>query len=564
MRARRTIDLFTRSDARPSARRGQVLETRGHEAARGAGNRSPRPTDPQPQVARRDEVLGPAGGASRAPATELWVGVHLAGAAAQCAPQGLQRLALRALRFTPRVSLAPPDGLLLEVRASLHLFGGVEGLRRALRRECADLAIAGSLAFAPTPLAALAAARCECALVLQDAARLIGSLAPLPLRVLRWPQEALDRLASIGVHTIGQVLRLPRAGFAQRFGAVRLADLDRLTGRAPDPRERFEAPVRFRRRRELPCESASHGQLTAALAPLIEALGRFLEARQCGVLAIECRLWHRHAEPTRCVLRLAAPLADAARLAELLGERLRMLALPEPAHTCELRAGEPVPRALCSSGLWQSGEHGGLPEARGSAFIERLRARLGPEAVQGLAVVSDHRPEAAGRVTEPGACWGSATARSREKPFQPARPDRSFTACGEPPGAGPRFPASPATSRQQVSEAQPIPLGRSPPRDLPLRDRSFAPSRIASGDFAAARPLWLLPVPRPLRQRGGVPRYRGALRLESEPERIETGWWDGRDIERDYYEAVDVHGRRLWLFRERAAPHRWFLQGVFA
>ncbi len=494
MRARRTIDLFARRDECPSARLEQSLPTRGHERASGPGERSPRPAAPQPQVARGN-ATPPAGRAARAAATELWLGLHLAGAAGRCAPQGLQRLAIRALRFTPRVSLVPPDGLLLEVHASLRLFGGVEGLQRALRRECADLAIAGSLAFAPTPLAALAAARGECAVVLQDAARLIGSLAPLPLRVLRWPQEVLDRLAAIGVRTIGQVLRLPRAGFAQRFGANRLADLDRLTGRAPDPRERFEAPVRFRCRRELPCESGSHGQLLAALAPLIEALGRFLEARQCGVLALECRLWHRRAEPTRCVLRLADPLADAVRLTELLGERLRMLTLPEPAHACELRAGEPVPRALCSSGLWQSGEHGGLPEARGSAFIERLRARLGPEAVQGLAVVPDHRPEAAWRVTEPGAC---------------------------------------------------------------------APSAIASGEFAAARPVWLLPVPRPLRQRGGLPRYRGALRLGSEPERIETGWWDGRDIERDYYEAVDVYGRRLWLFRERAAPHRWFLQGVFA
>lgn len=442
--------------------------------------------------------------------------------------QGLQRLAMRALRFTPRVSLVPPDGLLLEVRASLHLFGGVEGLQRALRRECADLALAASVAFAPTPLAALAAARGECALVLQDTARLIGSLAPLPLRVLRWPQEVLERLASIGVRTIGQVLRLPRAGFAQRFGAARLADLDRLTGRAPDPRQRFEAPVRFRRRRELPCESASHAQLTAALAPLIEALGGFLEARQCGVLAIECRLWHRHAEPTCCVLSLAAPLADAARLAELLGERLRMLTLPEPVHTCELRAGETVPRVLCSCGLWQSGEHGGLPETHGSAFIERLRARLGPAAVQGLAVVPDHRPEAAWRVTEPGACGDTATARSGGKP------------------------------------PEPIPLGCPPLRDSLLGGGRCTPSGIAAGDLTAARPLWLLPVPRPLRQRGGLPRYRGALRLVSEPERIETGWWDGRDIERDYYAAVDVHGRRLWLFRERSAPHRWFLQGVFA
>jgi protein ImuB len=53
------------------------------------------------------------------------------------------------------------------------------------------------------------------------------------------------------------------------------------------------------------------------------------------------------------------------------------------------------------------------------------------------------------------------------------------------------------------------------------------------------------------------------LRLLGEPERIETGWWDGGDIARDYYTAIDLHGVRLWIFRERAAPHRWFLHGVF-
>jgi protein ImuB len=53
------------------------------------------------------------------------------------------------------------------------------------------------------------------------------------------------------------------------------------------------------------------------------------------------------------------------------------------------------------------------------------------------------------------------------------------------------------------------------------------------------------------------------LRLLGEPERIETGWWDGADIARDYYTAIDLHGVRLWIFRERASPHRWFLHGVF-
>ncbi len=49
----------------------------------------------------------------------------------------------------------------------------------------------------------------------------------------------------------------------------------------------------------------------------------------------------------------------------------------------------------------------------------------------------------------------------------------------------------------------------------------------------------------------------------SEPERIESGWWDGGDIARDYYTACDAHGVRLWVFRERRAPHGWFLHGIF-
>ncbi len=80
---------------------------------------------------------------------------------------------------------------------------------------------------------------------------------------------------------------------------------------------------------------------------------------------------------------------------------------------------------------------------------------------------------------------------------------------------------------------------------------------------AFSRPAWLLPAPKLLSERAGLPRRRGPLRLVGEAERIETGWWDGGDIARDYYTAVDIHGVRLWVFRERNAPHRWYLHGVF-
>jgi protein ImuB len=440
---------------------------------------------------------------ARAAPAELWLAVHLSASPSPPSQQDFERLAVRAQRLTPRVSPDPPDGLLLEVKGSLHLFGGVEGLSREMAGECSRLRLPGTLAVAPTPLAALALARAGrkvgvsgSLLVVTDPAQLVGKLSPLPLALLRWPQDTLGRLARIGVRTIGEALRLPRAGFARRFGTAQLQALDRLVGRASDLRDGFEVRARFRRRRELLYELESHAALLAVVTPLLQELGEFLEARQCGVLALECRLQHRNVPPSRCVLRLAAPLADPKQMAALLEEKLSALVLPEPVRACELRSGALVARVLASAGLWRGGEHGGGVGAQAPDLIERLRVRLGDGAVYGLRVVDDHRAEAGWKIREP--VIGTST----------------------------------------VSEVD----------DRESVDR---------------RPLWLLSVPRLLRERDGLPRRRGALRLLGEAERIETGWWDGGEIARDYYTAVDVRGARLWVFREREPPHRWFLHGVF-
>ncbi|HEX8782527.1 MAG TPA: DNA polymerase Y family protein, partial [Steroidobacteraceae bacterium] len=341
---------------------------------------------------------------------ELWAGVHLS----EFDPaQGLEPLATRAQRFTPRVSLAPPDGLLLEVAGSLHLFAGVTGLRRELMAECLSLRVRPVLAFAPTPLAALTAARAGQTLVITDLAQLVGQLAPLPLDALRWPEETRARLARTGVRTIGAVLRLPRAGFARRFGMTQLAQLDALTGRSRDLRAAFQAPVRFRRRRELDCELSDQGRLLTELVPLIAALGAFLTARQCGVMELECRLVHRQAPPTRCVLTLAAPCADEQQLAALFGEHLNALRLPAPVRACELRADQLMPQLPRGRCLWQPGEHGGEAGEPSDGLIDRLRARLGSEAVYGLSLRQEHRPEGAWIVTCPPPVRALRSARER-------------------------------------------------------------------------------------------------------------------------------------------------------
>ncbi len=77
------------------------------------------------------------------------------------------------------------------------------------------------------------------------------------------------------------------------------------------------------------------------------------------------------------------------------------------------------------------------------------------------------------------------------------------------------------------------------------------------------RPSWLLPHPQPLDEAHGNPLWNGPLRLEAGPERIESGWWDGYDVCRDYYVARSAGGSRAWVFRERRPPYRWYLHGFF-
>jgi protein ImuB len=451
---------------------------------------------PQLPLARRaaPHLAGPApAAAADERASELWAGLHLPGLNDE--PK-LRALAAAMQDFTPRVSLEPPDGLLLEVRGSLPLFQGVPGLRARLLEACRGRAQPAVLSFAPTPLAALAAARGGKCLTVLKRGELTGQLAALPLAVLRWPPKVVERLQRTGVRTVGAALRLPRAGFARRFGAAQLASLDALTGRSPGVRRLFRPRERFRRRRELTCELSNHEWLLHALAPLLEELEHFLRARQCGVMQLECRLVHRQAPPTRCMLHLAAPAAHAAQLATLLRERLDTVQLPEPVRALELRALTLLPRAVPVPGLWQPGEHGGHAGSEAHELIERLRARLGEGALHGLTALEGHRPEHAWAVSAP-------------PPLVPG-------------GAAATLPV-PATPR----------------------------------------PLWLLGQPQPLAVRAGLPQRRGPLKLVGEPERIESGWWDGGEITRDYYTAVDPCGVRLWVFRERSFPHGWFLHGIF-
>lgn len=401
----------------------------------------------------------------------------------------LHRVASIAGSFTSRVSLELPDALLLEVRGSFQLFGGAQSLCLQLLESCRRAGVELRWSLAPTPLAALALARAGCEAIVLARDRLAGVLAPLPLKVLGWSELAVARLDAVGVRTLGAALRLPRAGFAQRFGQQALLALDRLTGAAPEPRRMFVTRERFRAQCEPGFELCAQSMVLQYLEPLLADLEEFLRTRQAGIDLLMLRLQHHNRLPTRVDLRLASAELLAKQFRELLALRLSQLELPAPVRRIELRSGPLQALVTCSESIWRPGEHGGAAGRESPALIERLRARLGSAAVYGLCLVPEHRPENAWGVAEPVVGLASA----------------------------------PRSTSSEMSR----------------------------------RPLWLLHEPEAL------PSALQGLKIVDGPERIETGWWDGREIARDYYIARDEAGAEIWVYRERMPPHAWYLHGIF-
>jgi protein ImuB len=319
----------------------------------------------------------------------------------------------------------------------------------------------------------------------------------LPLGCLEWPQAVTQTLVALGTRTIADLARLPRDGFARRFGPTLLDELDEGFGRRPQPRRRAIMPERFDESMELPAESASARLIEIALERLLEQLEAFLRARAAGIRGLMVEFRHLGVPATRLRLGLARPGGDGRHLLVLLRERLSRMPLPAPVLSLRMRSSAITPLELRPAALVVETDRDVDPEAA-VRLLERLRARLGGDAVFSVCLVPEHRPERAWRVAEPALTRGEASAGRR------------------------------------------------------------------AGAPLVPRPLWMLVDPQRLPDHAGVPLHDGMpLDLASGPERIETGWWDGLDVRRDYYIAATRHGVRLWVYRERARDGGWWLHGVF-
>ena len=276
--------------------------------------------------------------------------------------------------------------MLLEVEGSLRYFGGRESLLGKLRRGLDELGLEARLAHAATARAALWLARGACSRL--DEVPLAAACEGAPLEFLR----------ALGIATVGALRRLPREGLARRCGPRLLDDLDRALGTLAEPREFFAPPARFAAQLELPAPVAHAEALAFAARRLLVQLEGLLAARQAGVRGFHLTLVHDEGE-SQITLGLASAAREAGRLAQVLQEKLSVLQLRQPVQALRLEAGDFEPLHARSGEMFGDAR---AQEEDWARLVERLRARLGHEAVCGLATHPDHRPELAWRRVEPG------------------------------------------------------------------------------------------------------------------------------------------------------------------
>ena len=433
---------------------------------------------------------------------------------------GLEAMARWAMRFTPRVTPDPPDGLLLDVAGCERLYGGHLSLARQVRRAVAGLRLQVRVALAPTIGLAWGLARFGDEGVYDD----MNELRHLPIAALRVEPEVMATLAEVGVDTVGQLADIPRQEVARRFGGGGgeggggddlLLHLDQAMGEAVELREwlRFnEVPrVIFRFAGPATQYEAIERTVCNLVAELCDRLTRDESAARRLMLEIERLDGDLYSSFESVVVTLAAPVREVDHMWNVLRPRVETLNMGRGVEALLLSAVQvvrlPHGQSRCDGERDRSRDERDL-----GRLIDLLQGRLGRGQVLRIEPTPSHVPEAAYR-------------------HRPAH-----------------------ETRVKMKKAATV-AGAAGDRPTQLLD----PAEPAEVTFLQPEgPLAML-------------RWRGEawqVITTVGPERIGRRWWQvhlsRRTLDvRDYYKLQCKGGLWLWVYRTRPTS-KWFVHGVWS
>jgi protein ImuB len=427
-------------------------------------------------------------------------------------------------RYTPLVALDGQDGLFLDITGCAHLFGGEEAMLDGMLDGFFEQGFRTRAGIASTPGAAWAAARFSLDGTIREGGEQ-SFLENLPLAALRLEPNTITGLESVGLRTVGAVAERPRAPLARRFGAMLLFRLDQALGEI----EEVISP-------RLPVPELSVERHLAEPIGLIEDIERLtfllaknlkrdLERRGEGARLFELLLFRVDGAVTRVSAGASLPLREPIPIGRLFHERLSTLGtVLDPGYGFDLVRLSAFATAAIDTPQADLGGETGTTSENVALFSDRVRARLGRNAMLTPLLVESHLPERAASLVP-----ADGEPRERKVPVTP-RKDIDF-------------------SPSHRTSERPLRLFYRPePIDVPVTE-------VPEGPPINFR--WRRAMHRVARAEG--------------PERIAPEWWreENEAPTRDYFRVEDSDGHRYWLFREghyeaEGTSPRWYLQGISA
>jgi protein ImuB len=409
-----------------------------------------------------------------------------------------------------------PDCLFLDVTGIGVLFGGEEELGGEVVAELKRLGYEVRVAVADTIGAAWASAKYEGRSIKdENGDTFVLCPSSFVLSALRLPTETVDLLSQLGVERLEQLLALPREGLRARFGELLLLRVDQFLGAAQEMIVPYRPPPQFSEEWLLEYPAEQREVVERILRGLVQRVATALANRREGVLKLGCRLDCVPGRPVLLEVGLFRPSADPEHLWDLLQMQLEQATLPGPVGRLRLEATLTAPLENRQGELFAGGEHEAQRQL--ALLIDRCSSRLGTRAVLRPELTADPLPERG--------------VRYRSTKYEGQRTKGTGRRTKEKGKEGDRFISS--------FVLRPLSLF-SPPQELQVL--SVAPDG----------------PPVSFRWKGKTHEVAGS----AGPERIETGWWRGRSVRRDYWRVETASGQRFWLFRQ-LTNGRWFLHGEY-
>ncbi len=180
--------------------------------------------------------------------------------------EALQAVAMALLQYTPQVAQAEEATLLLDIGASLRLFGGIRALCRQMRANLRTLGFTACICLRAHRARRLAAGAPRRRARSSSMASLVRRLDRLPCACCRRRGRSLRWFDGIGCRRLDELQRLPRPGLQRRCGRALLDMLDAAYGHSPELLRWIEPPERFQARLEL-FDRVEHADAAAVRRP---------------------------------------------------------------------------------------------------------------------------------------------------------------------------------------------------------------------------------------------------------------------------------------------------------